>query len=83
MRTIITALGGSDFPAMLENYESNLSKVRTILSKVLTTLTIFSAAVEEGFNKADQYETLARKSDRELAALGLSRKDLLRFIGLA
>jgi uncharacterized protein YjiS (DUF1127 family) len=83
MRTIITALGGSDFPAMLENYENNLSMVRTTLSKVLATLRTFSAAVEEGFNKADQYEALSRKSDRELAALGLSRKDLLRFIGLA
>jgi uncharacterized protein YjiS (DUF1127 family) len=32
----------------------------------------------EGFNKAELYERLARKSDAELAALGLRREDLPR-----
>ncbi|MBO0758535.1 MAG: hypothetical protein J2P54_22015 [Bradyrhizobiaceae bacterium] len=73
----------AQFAALLQNYESNQSKVLTTLSKVLTTLTAFSAAVREGVNKAEQDEALARKSDRELAALGLSREDLPRFIGLA
>ena len=34
------------------------------------------AAVEEGFYKAEQYGALARKSDRELGALGSSHADL-------
>jgi uncharacterized protein YjiS (DUF1127 family) len=34
------------------------------------------------FPRAEQYEALARKSDSEFAAVGLSREDLLRFIGL-
>jgi hypothetical protein len=50
------------------------------LSQVVTTLTTLFAAVEEGFNKAEQYEALARKSDSELAALGLSREGLPRFV---
>jgi hypothetical protein len=37
-------------------------------------------AVSEGFNKAELYERLARKSDAELAALGLRREDLPRFV---
>jgi hypothetical protein len=36
--------------------------------------------VEEGFNKAEHYEALARKSHSEPAALGLSREDLPRFV---
>jgi hypothetical protein len=38
------------------------------------------AAVSEGFNKAQLYERLARKSDVELAALGLRREDLAPFV---
>jgi hypothetical protein len=45
--------------ALLQNYESNRSKV-------LTTLTTFFAAVQAGFNVAEQYEALARNSDSEL-----------------
>jgi hypothetical protein len=37
-------------------------------------------AASEGFNKAEFYERLARKSDAELAALGLRREDLARFV---
>jgi uncharacterized protein YjiS (DUF1127 family) len=65
--------GQAHFVALPQNFESNPSKV-------LTTLTTFFSAVEEGFNKAEQYEALARKSDSELAALGLSREDLPRFV---
>jgi hypothetical protein len=61
------------FVVLLQNYESNRNKVITTLSKVLTTLTMFFAAVEEGLNKAAQYEVLARKSDSEL-------EDLPRFV---
>jgi hypothetical protein len=49
-------------------------------SKILTTLATVTSAVEDGFNKAEQYEVLARKSDSELAALGLKREDLPRFV---
>ena len=49
-------------------------------SKILTTLTTFFSAVEEGFNKAEQYEALARKSDSELAELGINREDLPRVV---
>jgi uncharacterized protein YjiS (DUF1127 family) len=48
--------------------------------KLLTTLLTFFSAMEEGFNKTGQYEALARKSDSELAALGLTREDLPRFV---
>jgi uncharacterized protein YjiS (DUF1127 family) len=34
----------------------------------------------EGYNKAELYERLARKSDAELAALGLRRGDLPRVV---
>jgi hypothetical protein len=44
--------------ALPQNYESSQSKV-------LTTLTTFFAAVQAGFNEAEQYEALARKSDSE------------------
>jgi uncharacterized protein YjiS (DUF1127 family) len=37
-------------------------------------------AANEGFNKAELYERLARKSDQELAALGVRRKDLPRVV---
>ena len=47
-------------------------------SKTLRTLASLFSAVEEGFNKAEQYEALARKSDAELAARGLRREDLPR-----
>ena len=41
------------------------------------------ATVEKDLNRANQYAALARKSHSDLAALGLSREDLQRFIGLA
>ena len=63
----------SHFVAPVQNFENNRSKV-------LTTLTTFFAAVEEGFDKAEHYEALARKSYSGLAALGLSREDLPRFV---
>jgi hypothetical protein len=37
-------------------------------------------AASEGFNKAELYEQLARKSDAEVAALGVRRKDLPRVV---
>jgi hypothetical protein len=45
-------------------------------SKTLSALASFFSVVEEGFNKAEHYEALARKSDNELAARGLRRQDL-------
>jgi uncharacterized protein YjiS (DUF1127 family) len=47
-------------------------------SKTLNTLATLFSAVEEGFNKAEHYEALTRKSDDELAARGLRREDLAR-----
>jgi hypothetical protein len=38
------------------------------------------AAASEGFTKVGLYERLARKSDGELAALGLRREDLPRVV---
>jgi len=38
------------------------------------------SAFEEGFGKARRYQTLARKSDAELAELGLAREDLPRVV---
>jgi hypothetical protein len=49
------------------HYESNLSKL-------LSRLTTFFAAVEGGFNTAEQYEALARKSNSELVAFGFSHE---------
>jgi hypothetical protein len=49
-------------------------------SKILTALGAFFSAVEEGFNKCEEYEALARKSDGELAALGKAREDLPRLV---
>jgi uncharacterized protein YjiS (DUF1127 family) len=49
-------------------------------SKILTTLVTICSAVGEGIGKAEQYEVLAHKSDSELAALGLTREDLPRFV---
>jgi uncharacterized protein YjiS (DUF1127 family) len=48
--------------------------------KIINTLAAFFSAVEEGFNKAEQYEALAHKSDHELAALGVTPEDLPRFV---
>jgi uncharacterized protein YjiS (DUF1127 family) len=59
--------------ALLQNCERKQSKIISILAT-------FFSAVEEGFNKAEQYEALARKSDGELAALGITREDLARFV---
>jgi uncharacterized protein YjiS (DUF1127 family) len=59
--------------ALLQNYDSKPNKIVTALA------TIFSA-LEEGFSKCEQYEALARKSDSELAALGVSREELARFV---
>lgn len=70
----------SNFVALVENFENNRSKVVTALTTYFTTLMTFLATVEEGFNKAEQYEALARKSHNELAELGLSREDLPRFV---
>jgi len=70
----------SNFVALVQNFENNRSKVLTALTTYFTTLTTFLAALEEGLNKAEQYEALARKSHNELAALGLSREDLPRFV---
>jgi hypothetical protein len=50
-----------------QNYESGRNNVLTTLSKVPNALTTLFAAVDEDFYKAEQYEALARKSDRELA----------------
>ena len=49
-------------------------------SMVLTSLGTFFAAIEEGFHNAERYEALARKSNSELAAAGLTRADLPRFV---
>ena len=40
----------------------------------------YLAAVGEGFNKAEFYEWLARKSDAELAAFGVEREELPRVV---
>jgi hypothetical protein len=47
--------GQAHFVALPQNFESNPSKV-------LTTLTTFFSAVEEGFNKAEQYGQRARRA---------------------
>ena len=52
-------------------------------SKLLATLSTVLSAVEDGFNKAELYEQLARKSDSELAALGVRRVDLPRLVMFA
>jgi hypothetical protein len=49
-------------------------------SKIISTIATFLSAFEEGFNKAEQYEALAHKSDSDLAALGLTREDLPRLV---
>jgi uncharacterized protein YjiS (DUF1127 family) len=46
---------------------------RTFLSALLN-------AFHEGVGKARRYQTLARKSDAELAALGINREDLPRIV---
>jgi hypothetical protein len=37
-------------------------------------------AIEEGLRKAERYQTLSRKTDAELAELGLQREDLPRAV---
>jgi hypothetical protein len=49
-------------------------------SKTLSTLAPFFSVIEEGFNRAEHYEALARKSDDELAARGLRREDLPHYV---
>jgi hypothetical protein len=64
---------GGGHASELQNCERKQSKIGTTLA------TIFSA-VEEGFNKCEQYEALGRKSDSELATLSVTREDLARFV---
>lgn len=44
------------------------------------TLSTFFTAIVEGLRNADRYQTLARKTDAELAELGVRREDLPRVI---
>jgi hypothetical protein len=60
--------------ALLHSFDSKSCKI------FATTLATIFSAVEEGFSKAEQYEVLARKSEGELAVLGLTREDLPRFV---
>jgi hypothetical protein len=41
---------------------------------------VLFSAIEEGLVSAARYETLARKTNSELANLGVDRKDLPRFV---
>ena len=43
-------------------------------------LSALFAAFGEGLGKARRYQTLARKSDAELAQLGIAREDLPRVV---
>jgi uncharacterized protein YjiS (DUF1127 family) len=45
-----------------------------------TWLATLLGAFEEGLRKAERYQSLARKSDAELADLGLRREDLPRIV---
>jgi len=45
-----------------------------------TLFATFVGAVEEGLRKAERYQALSRKSDAELAELGLQREDLPRIV---
>jgi uncharacterized protein YjiS (DUF1127 family) len=45
-----------------------------------TWLATIAGAFEEGLRKAERYQSLARKSDAELADLGLRREDLPRVV---
>jgi hypothetical protein len=40
----------------------------------------FFSAIEEGLQRAARYEALARKTNGELASLGVERPDLPRFV---
>ncbi|MBO0757683.1 MAG: hypothetical protein J2P54_17670 [Bradyrhizobiaceae bacterium] len=44
------------------------------------TLFTLVAAILEGLRNADRYQTLARKTDAELAELGVRREDLPRIV---
>jgi uncharacterized protein YjiS (DUF1127 family) len=44
------------------------------------TFSTFVAVIVEGLRNADRYRTLARKSDAELAELGVRREDLPRIV---
>jgi uncharacterized protein YjiS (DUF1127 family) len=64
-------------------------ELRTLTDRDLRDIGIGRSEAEAEANKpfwemprAEQYEALARKSDSEIAALGLSREELSRFIGL-
>lgn len=56
----------------------SLSAEHTARRGAFTFLRHVAAAVREGLEFASRYRTLSVKSDRELAALGLSREDLPR-----
>lgn len=45
-----------------------------------TFLSAFLSSLEEGISKARQYQRLARKSDAQLAELGIRREDLPRIV---
>jgi uncharacterized protein YjiS (DUF1127 family) len=45
-----------------------------------TFLAALLSAFREGIGKARRYQVLTRKSDTELAALGISREDLPRHV---
>jgi hypothetical protein len=49
-------------------------------SKIVSTLAKIFSAVEEGFNKAECYEALSRKSGGERAVPCRTREDLPRFV---
>jgi len=55
--------------AALKSFDRKPSKTFNALASLFT-------AIEEGFSKAERYESLTCKSDNELAARGLRREDL-------
>jgi len=61
-------------------FDAGLVRERKEQSRV--SLGSLLAAASEGINKATLYERLVRKSDAELAALGLRREDLPRVVML-
>ena len=43
-------------------------------------LFLLASAFAEGFSKAQRYQTLASRSEQELAALSVTHQDLPRFV---